>query len=330
VTVVTYLGEVDHSMCTVSSTNIICILSQLESGRRDPMTVFGTRVEVSIDNILFATDFSPASEKAGLYVEALAERYVSKVQIVHVVDLSAALQAPDPGGCIDCLRKGGESRLEKAEAHFALSGMKTEAILREGIDPVEEVLQIAKGKSVDLIVIGTRGQNGLTRLAFDSMAEQLVHRAESPVLTIGPDALPPETTGSFRQIVYATDFSPEAANAAIFALSFAQENGAHIYLCHVLPESSHYRHVDDQELTTKYIAALQCLIPDISCEWCEPECVLEHGYAADGILLLANRVRADLIVLGTRRFSRWFDSVKPGIAYEVIRAATCPVLTVCG
>ena len=41
---------------------------------------------------------------------------------------------------------------------------------------------------------------------------------------------------SFQRIVYATDFSPEAAKACVFALSFAHYFGAHLYLCHVLPD----------------------------------------------------------------------------------------------
>lgn len=294
------------------------------------MTVFGKSVQVSLKNILFTTDFSSASEKAGLYVKVLARRHTSKIWIVHVVDLSAAFQSPDAGVCIDCFRKSGESGLENARAQFESRGKSIETALCEGTDPATEVLQIAKEKSADLIVIGTRGQSGLPRIVFGSVAEQLIHRAECPVLTIGPDARPPRTGGGFRQIVYATDFSPEAAKAAVFALSFAQETGAHIYLSHVLPESIYHRRLDDQELTANYITALKRLVPDIACEWYEPECVLEYGYAVDGILLLANRVKADLVVLGTRRFSHWFDSVKAGIAYEVIRAATCPVLTVRG
>jgi len=63
-------------------------------------------------------------------------------------------------------------------------------------------------------------------------------------------------------------------------------------------------------------------------EWCEPECVLEHGVAADGILLLAHRVNADLIVLGTRRASHWYDTLKTGVAFQVISSSTCPVLTI--
>ena len=47
---------------------------------------------------------------------------------------------------------------------------------------------------------------------------------------------PPKQPINFQRIVYATDFSPEAAKACVFALSFAQDFGAHLYLCHVLPQ----------------------------------------------------------------------------------------------
>ena len=294
------------------------------------MTVLGKRVEVALDNILFATDFSCAAERAGLYVKVLAERYRSEVQLAHVVDQSAAFPAPDSGICMECFRQVGENSLAGLKDDFVSHGLKVNTILLEGTDIAGEILKAAKDKSTDLIVSGTRGQEGLARLAFGSMTEQLIHRAECPVLTVGPNVTPPQPSGMFRRIVYATDFSPEAAKAAVFALSFAQDSGAHIYLCHVLPASDRRHPVDGQKLEANYTAALQRLIPDIACEWCEPECILEHGYATDGILLLAHREDADLIVLGTRRFSYWFDGWKAGIAYEVIRAATCPVLTVCG
>ena len=58
------------------------------------MTVLGNPVEVSLENILFATDFSESAETAKLYVQALAERYRSRVRMMHVVDLSAPLTRP--------------------------------------------------------------------------------------------------------------------------------------------------------------------------------------------------------------------------------------------
>ena len=111
----------------------------------------------------------------------------------------------------------------------------TETVLCEGVDPAGEILQAAEDKLIDLLVIGTRGHRGLARLVLGSTAEELIHQARCPILTIGPAVPSPKQPVSFQRIVYATDFSPEAAKACVFALSFAQDYGAHLYLCHVLP-----------------------------------------------------------------------------------------------
>jgi nucleotide-binding universal stress UspA family protein len=86
--------------------------------------------------------------------------------------------------------------------------------------------------------------------------------------------------------------------------------------------------MNDYELNARFTGALQRLVPDVAREWCEPECVLEHGFAADGIRLLAERVKADLIVIGTRKTSHWFDNFKTGVAFQVISSSQCPVLTI--
>jgi nucleotide-binding universal stress UspA family protein len=188
------------------------------------------------------------------------------------------------------------------------------------------ILEEVSERRPDLMVIGTRGHKGVARFVLGSTAEKLIHQAKCPILAIGPSVPPPKLPINFERIVYATDFSPEAAKACVFALSFAQDFGAHLYLCHVLPDGNHQ--MNDQELNDQFIGALRNLIPDVAREWCEPECVLEHGVAADGILLLAQRVKADLIVLGTRKTSHWFDNFKTGVAFQVISSSHCPVLTI--
>lgn len=292
------------------------------------MTVAGKGL--SFDSILYATDFSPGAEKAGVCVTALARHYGSKVQLVHVVDLSAGFETPDAGICIDIFRRSGEENLAKAKAQLAALGIKVEATLREGLDTAKEVLQAADERSVDLIVSGTRGPTGLSRLAPGSVPEYLIHHANCPVLTTGPNVKLPGSAQNFKQIVCATDFSLEATLAAKLALSITQSYRAHMFLCHVLPRPDGSHPIDGHELNEQFKAELQRLIPEIAREWCEPECVVDHGYAVDGILLLAHRVKADLIVLGARDLSHWFESLKAGVAFEVIRAAACPVLTVRG
>jgi nucleotide-binding universal stress UspA family protein len=290
------------------------------------MTIYGNQIAVSLDTILFATDFSPSAETARLYVKALVARYQSQVRLMHVVDLGAAFKAPDAGLSIDVLRRIGEESLARLGGELVSEKIRVETVLCEGIDPAAEILQAAHDRSIDLMVIGTRGHKGLARLVLGSTAEELIHQAKCPILAIGPAVPPPNKPVNFQRIVYATDFSPEAAKACVFALSFAQDFGAHLYLCHVLPEGNDQ--MNDQELNDRFKSALERLIPDVAREWCEPECVLEHGFATDGILLLAQRVKADLIVLGTRKTSHWYDNFKTGVAFQVISSSTCPVLTI--
>jgi nucleotide-binding universal stress UspA family protein len=57
--------------------------------------------------------------------------------------------------------------------------------------------------------------------------------------------------------------------------------------------------------------------------------VVEHGEAARTILDLAERVGADLIVLGARKSSFWLTRVERGLTPALLAEATCPVLTVC-
>ncbi|MGA3227380.1 MAG: universal stress protein [Acidobacteriaceae bacterium] len=291
------------------------------------MTVLGNPVEISLENLLFATDFSESAETAKLYLQALAERYRSRVRIMHVIDLSEAFSAPDAGLSIDVFRRSGEESLSRLKKELISDRIRVEAVLCEAMDPAGEILEAAHNGS-SLLVIGTRGHKGLARLVLGSTAEQLIHQATCPILTIGPGVRPPQLPLNLQRIVYATDFSLEAAKAGVFALSFAQDFGAHLYLCHVLPEPAGIHQMNDYELNARFTGALQRLVPDVAREWCEPECVLEHGFAADGILLLAERVKADLIVLGTRKTSHWFDNFKTGVAFQVISNSHCPVLTI--
>src|SRR5271168_2786932 len=254
------------------------------------MTIIGNQIAVTLDTILFATDFSASAETAKMYVRALAERYQSRVRLMHVVDLMAAFKTSDAGMSIDFFRRLGEESLGRLKKELDSEHIRAEAVLCEGTDPATEILRAAEGSLVNLLVIGTRGHKGLARLVLGSTAEELIHQAGCPILTIGPGVPPPQLPVSFQRVVYATDFSAEAAKACVFALSFAQDFGAHLYLCHVVPGGDGQK--NDQELNDEFVSALQRLVPDVAREWCEPECVLEHGFAADGILLLAQRVKA--------------------------------------
>jgi nucleotide-binding universal stress UspA family protein len=144
------------------------------------------------------------------------------------------------------------------------------------------------------------------------------------VLTVGPSVAPaPEDKPLFfERIIYATDFSPEAAKAAVFALSFAQDSGARLLLCYV--HAGMEKFVDGA-----FKDALRRLVPETSYDWCNPEFVVEHGEAANAILGLAERVDADLIVLGARKSAFWLTHFERGVTSNLLAQAHCPVMTIC-
>jgi nucleotide-binding universal stress UspA family protein len=295
------------------------------------MPVIGERVSVSVEKILLATDFSSASEKAAAYAKALARRFSSTVEITHVIDPSVVTSYEEAivGLPVNERMQIANENLERLRDDLSASGITVRPTLSEGHRPFANLLKIAKDHEVDLIVAGTHSKSGVERLLLGSTAEQLIRNAECPVLTVGPNTkLPGDAPLVFQTIVYATDFSAEAAKAAVYALSFAQDSGAHLYFCYVLglQTATSWKR---EFLDGAFQSALKRMIPESSYDWCNPECVIEHGDAAKSILELATKVQADLIVLGARKASFWLTYVERGVTPDLLAQATCPVMTVC-
>jgi nucleotide-binding universal stress UspA family protein len=289
------------------------------------------RVSVSLKKILLATDFSSASDKAASYARALARRFSSTVEIAHVFDPSIVTSYEEAimGFPVNERRRIANESLERLRDDFSASGINARTTSPEGHRPSPGLLKVAKEHEVDLIVAGTQSKSGVARLILGSTAEQLIRNAECPVLTVGPNAkLPGDAPLAFQTIVYATDFSAEAAKAAIYALSFAQESGAQLYFCYVLGLQTDTT-AKREFLEGAFQSALKRMIPESSYDWCSPECVVEHGNAAKAILELATRVHADLVVLGARKASFWLTYIERGLTPDLLAQATCPVMTVC-
>jgi nucleotide-binding universal stress UspA family protein len=146
--------------------------------------------------ILFPTDFSPASDAALAYAASLARDTGSQLLILHVEDVQVAYA-------------GGEMYLpapttpnlevEKMLRSVVLADKSVAYEHRLAIgSPAEEIVQIAKDEGVELIVMGTHGRSGLSRLLMGSVAEAVVRKATCPVLTLKQAAKAPLTKGKKR------------------------------------------------------------------------------------------------------------------------------------
>lgn len=293
------------------------------------MPIIDVRAETEIPIILLAVDFSASSQMAAAYAKALAHRFSSTVQLIHIMDLSLtiAVGTAPTALTIDEMRREGKEKLERLSREFPKN--RTRIKEAEAFSVPEAILASAHDSKADLIVMGTTSKHGLEKLMLGSTAETVIREATCPVLTVGPQAAAPSHDPlAFQTIVYATDFSEQAAKAATYAFSFAQDSGAHLYLCYVLGV---HKPKDSEKLLLQasFERSLKQLIPSSAYDWCSPECVVEHGDSAEAILGLAERVHADLIVLGARKANFWLKYIETGLTPSILAGAKCPVLTVC-
>lgn len=212
-------------------------------------------------------------------------------------------------------------------------GVRTEARVESG-PPASAILACAKTLPADLIVMGTHGATGFEHLMLGSVTEKVLRRATCPVMTVPPRA---RSTARlpFAHVLCTLDFSPSSEAALELAFSIAQEADAELSLLHVLEWAN------DQPLSQlKYIAPeyhacreqdararLAQLVPDAVRDWCTPTVHVAHGKPHEEILAFAGRQQADVIIMGVQGRNAVDVMLFGSTTNQVVRRATCPVLT---
>ena len=130
--------------------------------------------------IVFPTDFSTASDAALEHAAALAKSTGASLLIVHVEEppiaygggeLYYGLPEPDPTRILAMLEDVKPKDAAVPFTHRLTMG-----------DPAGEIVRIAEDERAEMIVLGTHGRTGVTRLLMGSVAEVVVRRAPCPVL----------------------------------------------------------------------------------------------------------------------------------------------------
>ena len=301
-----------------------------------------THTRISIDNVLFATDFTVTAQAALPYALAICRHHGSTLHAVHVIpEIFQFVRGETPAP--DALESG----------HEALRRTATERMmnLSPGLENVPHHVYICRGdvwsvvshiigkEHIDLVVLGTHGRSGVGKLMLGSVAEEILRQAPCPVLTVGREAsrglkqefepngqvLAPEEV-DFQEILWATSLPPESTNVADLAVSLAQEFQARLGVLHVMPERERGRTIPAEWA----LRELEKLVPGESKLWSEPGLIIKFGPPAECILLAAAERKADLIVLGVRSAGphlRAATHLSSAIAHRVIAEAGCPVLT---
>lgn len=297
------------------------------------MKALDAQTQISLKNILYATDLSPVAEAAAPLALELARRYGSKVLAVHVRAPQVFGLAPPESW--PALKESSNKQAKEQSQHLAslFRGVEHAIAVEEG-DIWEVVSALIEENQIDLVVMATHGRKGLEKVLLGSVAEKILRRAPCPVLTVNPHVhLEPERATQMKHILFATDFSPASQTAVAYAFSLAQENQAALDLLHVLEPGKASDLVHPQELVEITSQRLRDLIPAEAELWCEPNILVEQGDPAEQILGAAKRRQADMIVLGVKAIQGGLGATTRlpwSTAHRVICEARCPVLTVRG
>jgi nucleotide-binding universal stress UspA family protein len=270
-----------------------------------------------VKNILFPTDFSPASEAVLPYARALARSYDAQLVIAHVV--APSVVSVEPPVTVNMFELA-EKEMEHLQLSEQLDGTRHKEIVTEG--PIWPCLsRIIEQQEIDLIVVGTHARTGFKKFILGSVAEEILRQAPCPVLTVGPHVNAElRRAPEMKAILFATDFSEDCPGSLQHALNLGRRHNARVLMLTVV---EHDNSPDPEAIINGLHDKLASLVAPGTAQI---ETLVEFGRPADRILEIAGQFHADIIVLGAHRpamlTNRFMD-----VAYKVACEAPCPVLT---
>lgn len=269
--------------------------------------------------ILFPVDFSARCTDAARMVETFAGHFQAELTLLHAV---APLNYND-------VPMDAEGLAEQQLCSFLADELKhfdVQRVLLHG-DPASQIVEYARSKEFDLIMLPTHGYGGFRRLILGSVAARILHDALTPVWTgVHMEHVPKLEDIAFRKIICAIDLGTQSCPTVRWARQFAAEFGADLHIVHAIPEATDraFSNGVEEELVShaeKKIAEVQ------QCVGSQAKVTVLAGEAPAAVCAFTGREKADLLVIGRSVHNGLRGRLRAN-AYSIIRQSPCPVLSV--
>ena len=291
-------------------------------------------------NILFATDFSESARPVQRYAFDFAKRTGATLHIIHVVD-EMRFTAVGLYGFGGFVSDGVEVAKEFARTDLAevirvaiANDVPTEPHLALGT-PGSKICTMAEELGCSLIIVGTHGRSGFSKLFFGSTCEQVLRLSRVPVLTVRqhedlkPDKVPVVPP---KRILCPCDLTDLSRQALPLAASACKDFGASLILMHVVdtrveypmfaPTAAH-PHVEElRRSAQKQMKSMAESLEDLS-----PDVAVITGVPHHEIIETARFGNIDLLVMATHGRSGLAHALLGSTTEKVVRSVPCPVLT---
>lgn len=317
-----------------------------------------------IRTLLVGLDGSRLAESVLPYAERLGLRRGARIILAQAVSVGETLDPLDLVDGGDVAGASGVSALRyTASGHDSLIARSAVAEADEYLapiaqrlrargcevhtavavgDPTEVLLDVARARQADLILLGTHGRSGLGRWLYGSVAEAVLARSPIPTLLV-PASLASGSTGpAVARILVPLDGSAIAEAAIGPALDLAEALAAEVALVRIVPPtppamiadpmgftmaaSAYEFELEEEEKAARaYLAAVAA---QLRARGLSVTTSVRVDQSSNGILAAADVSEATLVVMATHGRTGLSRALLGSVALDVLRRGTRPVVLV--
>lgn len=271
-----------------------------------------------VQSVLHPSDFSEESERAFAHALAISLLRQTELTLFHTDSAGFASEGWER---FPAIRKTLERWQllptdSQKSAVFRELGIRVQKVAAKDRSPTRAIIEFLTKEPAELIVLSTRGKDGMPLWFDTSVAERVARKSETMTLFVpnnGKGFVSPENgETSLNRILVAVDNEPRPNAAIAFACSAGKLMGN-----------------DSPRLTLLHVGGSSFpdieIAPDSGCEISE---VTHQGDVVDAIISQAREDDSDLIVMTTQGRRGFLDALRGSTTEQVLRRSECPVLAV--
>jgi len=138
---------------------------------------------VGFENLLLATDGSESAEAATQEALNIAKVCSGRLHVISVVEVNPEYGALAPQ-IVEKAAAETKDQLDFVKNKAEKEGITCDVVAHQGEEPYQFIIDEARKRKVDMIIMGSHGRTGLKRLMMGSVTSRVIGHAPCKVLVV--------------------------------------------------------------------------------------------------------------------------------------------------